>query len=230
MSTNLSRRSMLTGALALGAGTALGAGAFAPSAHANSDLGKLVAIDQNKSRFHGERNCGPTSAVIAMVAAGKLPPHYISSVTGNYKAIEAMRVYCGLSPVGYPAIDNLADKWWGSAVGDLELGLRKLGMRVDYVYGATALTRALQGNTVIYNVHHGRLLTGSSADYNYGHFIVLKGTRSDGRIAISDPAPWGYSSDGTYLRGYTWGQLDRARFVLPDKTSAQTPALVVSKA
>src|SRR5699024_1991836 len=90
--TTLSRRTAFRGLGVVGLTAA--AGLFAASqAHASDDL---VVVDQMGTGPWDAENCGPTSAVIAMVAAGREVEHYVSgeegtAVGGNARAVMEMR-------------------------------------------------------------------------------------------------------------------------------------------
>ena len=89
--STLSRRTALR---ALGLAGLTAAGLLASTqAHASDDL---VVVDQMGTGPWDSENCGPTSAVIAMVAAGRKVEHYVSgdegtTVGGNSRAVIEMR-------------------------------------------------------------------------------------------------------------------------------------------
>ena len=181
--TTLSRRTAFRGLGVVGLTAA--AGLFAASqAHASDDL---VVVDQMGTGPWDAENCGPTSAVIAMVAAGREVEHYVSgeegtTVGGNARAVMEMRARCGLSPWDDPA-EKTVD-YIGAYLGDLETGIRKADARATRAVYEEGLEAAANGSVVILHVHHGRLL-GEEADY--GHFIVAQGEDADGNLLVSDP-------------------------------------------
>lgn len=153
-------------------------------AHASGDL---VVVDQMGTGPWDAENCGPTSTVIAMVAAGREVRHYVSgeqgtAVGGNARAVIEMRARCGLSPWGEPATKTV--DYTGAYLGDLEDGLRDAGAQATRTRYEEGLEAAARGSVVILHVHHGRLL-GEEADY--GHFVVAQGEDADGNLLVSDP-------------------------------------------
>lgn len=183
MTTTISRRAALRG---LGfVGLAATTGLFATAqAKAASDL---VVVDQGGTGPWDGENCGPTSAVIALVAAGKAPEHYVSgaegaTVGGNATAVQDMRVACGLSPEGDGSAKSV--EYWGAYLKDLEAGIREYDGTATHSMFEEGVDAAASGSVVILHVHHGTLI-GENADY--GHFVVAQGTDSDGNILVSDP-------------------------------------------
>lgn len=181
--TTLSRRTALRG-LGL-VGLAAAAGLFAiDQADAASEL---VVVDQIGTGPWGAENCGPTSAVIALVAAGREVEHYVpgpegTEVGGNARAVQEMRARCGLSPWEDPEVKSV--DYVGAYLGDLEKGIRDAdgtATRFEYEEGLDA---AAHGAVTILHVHHGTLL-GEDADY--GHFVVAQGEDSEGNLLVSDP-------------------------------------------
>ncbi|ASK65606.1 hypothetical protein CFK39_06890 [Brachybacterium avium] len=181
--TTLSRRTALRGLGAVGLTAA--AGLFATSqAHAASDL---VVVDQHGTGRWGGENCGPASAVIALVAAGRQVEHYVSGTEGsakggNSRAVQEMRARCGLSPWEDPAVKTV--DYTGAYLEDLEAGIRDTDGTATHSRFKEGLETAAHGSVVILHVHHGRLL-GEDADY--GHFVVAQGKDADGNILVSDP-------------------------------------------
>lgn len=182
--TTLDRRTALRGVGAIGLTVA--AGLFATTrAHASSDL---VVVDQIGTGPFDTENCGPTSAVIAMIAAGRSVDHYVSgtegaSVGGNARAVQEMRARCGLSPWEDPATKSV--DYEGAYLGDLERGIRDADARATRAVYEEGMEAAANGAVVILHVHHGRLLGDESADY--GHFVVAQGENSEGDLLVSDP-------------------------------------------
>jgi len=181
--STLSRRTALR---ALGLAGLTAAGLLASTqAHASDDL---VVVDQMGTGPWDSENCGPTSAVIAMVAAGRKVEHYVSgdegtTVGGNSRAVIEMRARCGLSPWDDPAEKNV--DYMGAYLGDVENGIRDAGARATRARFQEGLEAAAQGAVVILHVHHGRLLGEEDADY--GHFVVAQGEDADGNLLVSDP-------------------------------------------
>lgn len=183
LDSTLSRRTALRGFGALGL-TAAGLLA-STQAHASGDL---VVVDQIGTGPWDTENCGPTSTVIAMVAAGREVRHYVSgekgtTVGGNRKAVIEMRARCGLSPWGEP--EKKTVDYTGAYLGDLENGLRDAGARATRSRFEEGLEAAARGKVVILHVHHGRLLGEEEADY--GHFVVAQGEDENGNLRVSDP-------------------------------------------
>ncbi|ATG53679.1 hypothetical protein CFK41_01960 [Brachybacterium ginsengisoli] len=180
----IDRRTALRGFGAIGLTVA--AGLFATSqAHASSDL---VVVDQMGTGRWDTENCGPTSTVIAMVAAGRTVPHYVSGtkgteVGGNIRAVEEMRARCGLSPWDDP--DAKSVDYIGAYLGDLEDGIRDAGARATRAVFEEGVAAAANGSVVILHVRHGALIDDPTA--NYGHFVVAQGEDADGNILVSDP-------------------------------------------
>jgi hypothetical protein len=179
----VSRRTALR-AFGLAGLTAAGLLASA-QAHASGDL---VVVDQIGTGPWDSENCGPTSAVIAMVTAGRQVPHYVSghegtTVGGNRRAVIEMRARCGLSPWDDPSQKSV--DYMGAYLGDLENGIRDAGARATRARFPEGLEAAAQGAVVILHVHHGRLLGDKDADY--GHFVVAQGEDADGNLLVSDP-------------------------------------------
>lgn len=202
--TTLSRRTALRGLGVVGLTAA--AGLFASSqAHASSDL---VVVDQMGTGPWDAENCGPTSAVIAMVAAGRTVEHYVSgdegtAVGGNKRAVMEMRVRCGLSPWRDPQTKTV--DYTGAYLGDLEKGIRDskaTATRARYEQGMEA---AAHGSVVILHVHHGRLIGDENADY--GHFVVAQGEDADGNLLVSDPG----RAQTIGITGYSRDHLRQAR-------------------
>lgn len=181
--TTLSRRAALRGFGVVGLTAA--AGLFAASqAHASSDL---VVVDQMGTGPWDAENCGPTSAVIAMVAAGRPAEHYVSGSKGaaeggNARAVLEMRARCGLSPWDDPETKNV--DYVGAYLGDLEKGIRDADATATRSQYKEGMAAAANGSVVILHVHHGRLL-GEDADY--GHFVVAQGEDEEGNLLVSDP-------------------------------------------
>lgn len=154
-------------------------------AHASGDL---EVVDQMGTGPWDAENCGPTSTVIAMVAAGREVRHYVSgekgtTVGGNRRAVIEMRARCGLSPWGEP--EKKTVDYTGAYLGDLENGLRDAGARATRSRFEEGLEAAARGKVVILHVHHGRLLGEEGADY--GHFVVAQGEDANGNQRVSDP-------------------------------------------
>lgn len=202
------RRTALRGVGAIGLTVA--AGLFATNrAQATSDL---VVVDQIGTGRWDTENCGPTSTVIAMVAAGRSVPHYVSGaegseVGGNARAVQEMRARCGLSPWDDPTVKNV--DYTGAYLGDLENGIRDAGARATRALYEEGMEAASNGSVVILHVHHGTLIGDPSADY--GHFVVAQGEDSEGNLLVSDPGRaqtigiTGYSRDQLLAaqRGYS---------------------------
>ncbi|ATG50816.1 hypothetical protein CFK38_04210 [Brachybacterium vulturis] len=201
--TTLSRRTALRGLGVIGLAAAVGQ--FATSqAHAASDL---VVIDQKGTGRWGPENCGPTSAVIALVAAGRRVEHYVSGAEGsarggNARAVQEMRARCGLSPWGDPTIKTV--DYTGAYLGDLETGIRDTDGTATRALYEEGLEAAAHGSVVILHVHHGRLL-GEDADY--GHFVVAQGEDAGGNILVSDPG----RAQRIGITGYSHDHLLQAR-------------------
>ena len=201
--TPISRRTAFRG---LGiASLAVATGLLATAkANAASDL---VVIDQIGTGPWGEENCGPTSAVIALVAAGKAPDDYVpgtegTTVGGNATAVKNMRVACGLSPQGDASAKSV--DYWGAYLKDLEKGIREddgTATHSEYEEGVDA---AASGSVVILHVHHGTLI---DEDADYGHFVVAQGKDSDGTILVSDPG----RAQSIGITGYSRDHLLNAR-------------------
>ena len=196
--TTLSRRTALRGLGVVGLTAA--AGLFASTqAHATSDL---VVVDQiGTGPFDGE-NCGPTSAVIAMVAAGREVEHYVSgtegaAVGGNARAVQEMRARCGLSPWEDPSVKTV--DYTGAYLGDLERGIRDADARATRAQYEEGLEAAAHGSVVILHVHHGTLI-GQDADY--GHFVVAQGEDAEGNLLVSDPGRAQEIGITTYTRDH----------------------------
>lgn len=183
MDTTISRRTAFRG---LGiAGLAGATGLFATlKAHAAS---KLVVVDQIGTGPWDQENCGPASAVIALVAADRAPDQYVSgaegaAVGGNADVVMDMRASSGLSPWGDPSAKSV--DYWGAYLEDVEKGIRAYDGTATHSQYEEGVDAAASGSVVILHVHHGTLL-GEEADY--GHFVVAQGTDSDGNILVSDP-------------------------------------------
>lgn len=181
--TTLDRRAALRGLCLVGLTAA--AGMFAGTqAHAASEL---VVVDQMGTGPWEKENCGPTAAVIAMIAAGRPVEHFVQGDAGtepggNARAVMEMRARCGISPWGEPEVKTV--DCVGAYLGNLETGIREAdgtATRAQYMQGLEA---AANGSVVILHVHHGTLL-GEDADY--GHFVVAQGEDADGSILVSDP-------------------------------------------
>lgn len=181
--STLSRRAALRGLGVVGLTAA--AGLFASSqAHADSDL---VVVDQMGTGPWDAENCGPTSAVIAMVAAGRPVEHYVpgsegAAEGGNARAVLEMRARCGLSPWDDPETKNV--DYVGAYLEDLERGIRDADGTATHSQFKEGMEAAAHGSVVILHVHHGRLL-GENADY--GHFVVAQGQDEEGNLLVSDP-------------------------------------------
>lgn len=181
--TTISRRTTLRGLGLLGLTAAVGL-FVTEQADAARDL---VVVDQiGTGPFDGE-NCGPTSAVVAMVAAGREVEHYVpgpegTEVGGNARAVQEMRARCGLSPWGEPSVKTV--DYEGAYLGDLERGIRDADGTATHSEYPEGLEAAAHGSVVILHVHHGTLI-GEDADY--GHFVVAQGEDSEGNILVSDP-------------------------------------------
>lgn len=176
--------------------------------------GKLVAINQFYTGAQSKDNCGPTSCVVALVAIGRPPTGYVSSPTGNRAPVERMRTATGVA-VG------------PTDLRQLQTALRKYGARTEYLGSdidgyEKGIQRARNGETVILNLTHGRLL--GTSGKQYGHYVVARGTDSSGRILVSDSAHWDpvNGSRGAVVP-YTVTQLRNARHV----TATFRRALVV---
>lgn len=148
-----------------------------------SPSGKLVVIDQMSTGHFSAENCGPTAAVIALVAAGKAPSGYTSAITGNRTVVETMRVACGLSPAGQPTTKSVP--YYGSDLTDVARGIKATRGGASQVSFAAAVDAAAAGKPAILHVVHGKLLGISGA--NYGHYVVALGKDSSGRLLVSDP-------------------------------------------
>jgi peptidoglycan hydrolase-like protein with peptidoglycan-binding domain len=148
-----------------------------------SSSGKLVVIDQMDTGYFSAENCGPTAAVIALVAVGRTPSGYRSTITGNAAVVQTMRVACGLSPAGQFTKKSVS--YYGSDLTDLARGIRATQGAASQVTFAAATDAAAAGWTTILHVNHGRLLGVSGA--NYGHYVVARGKDSSGRILVPDP-------------------------------------------
>jgi len=216
----ISRRAALHG---LGvAGLAAAGGLLAPvatdAAHAAADVvapetdpnvaSDLVVVDQMGTGTWEGENCGPASAVIALAAVGQAPASYVpgeagASPGGNARAVEDMRVLCGLSPSGRPTAKSV--DYWGAYLEDLEQGVAESGGSTDQVRFRTGVAAAADGAAVILNVHHGALI--EEADADYGHFVVAQGTDSDGHIRVSDPG----RAQSLGITGYSRDHLVSAR-------------------
>lgn len=180
--STVSRRTALRGLGVLGL-TAAGL-ISASQAHASDDL---VVVDQMGTGPWDSENCGPTSAVIAMVAAGREVEHYVSgehgtTVGGNARAVIRMRARCGLSPWGGPSTKTV--DYTGAGLGDLENGIRDADAQATRTRYEQGLEAAARGSAVILHVHHGRLL---DEEADYGHFVVAQGEDADGNLLVSDP-------------------------------------------
>ncbi len=201
--TTLSRRTALRGLGVIGLTAA--AGLFASSqAHATSDL---VVVDQMGTGPWDGENCGPTSAVIAMIAAGRPVEHYVSgtagaAVGGNARAVQEMRARSGLSPWEDPSVKSV--DYTGAYLGDLERGIRDADAKATRFEFTEGLEAAARGSVAILHVHHGRLL-GEEADY--GHFVVAQGEDAEGRLLVSDPG----RAQTIGIRAYSRDQLLEAR-------------------
>ena len=183
MTTPISRRTAFRGLGIAGLAAATGLLA-AKEANAASDL---VVIDQIGTGPWDGENCGPTSAVIALVAAGKAPEHYVSgtkgaAVGGNATAVKNMRVACGLSPEGDASAKSV--DYWGAFLKDLEKGIREYDGTATHSQYEEGVDAAASGSVVILHVHHGTLI---DEEADYGHFVVAQGKDSDGNILVSDP-------------------------------------------
>ena len=201
--SSVSRRTALRGLGAVGLTAAVGLLA-STQAHAADDL---VVVDQMGTGPWDAENCGPTSAVIAMVAAGRQVEHYVSGergteVGGNARAVIEMRARCGLSPWGEPE-EKLVD-YTGAYLGDLEVGIRDADARATRALFEEGLEAAARGSIVILHVHHGRLL-GEEADY--GHFVVAQGEDAEGNLLVSDPG----RAQEIGIAGYSPDQLRHAQ-------------------
>lgn len=202
--TTLSRRTALRGLGVVGLTAAAGLVA-STQAHASGDL---VVVDQmGTGPFAGE-NCGPTSAVIAMVAAGREVQHYVSgaegtAVGGNKRAVMTMRARCGLSPWEEPSVKTV--DYTGAYLGDLERGIRDADGRATHAQYEEGLKVAAHGSAVILHVHHGTLIGDEDADY--GHFVVAQGEDADGNLLVSDPG----RAQSLGITTYTRDQLREAR-------------------
>ena len=168
----------------------------------SSSSGKLVVIDQMDTGHFSAENCGPTAAVIALVAVGKTPSGYRASVTGNAKVVQNMRVSCGLSPAGQPTKKSVS--YVGSDLTDLARGIKANKGSASQVTFAAAVDAAAAGKTTILHVNHGKLLGISGA--SYGHYIVAKGKDSYGRILVSDPG----RAKSIGIKGYSRAALLKA--------------------
>lgn len=165
-----------------------------------SGSGKLVVIDQMSTGHFSSENCGPTAAVIALVAVGKTPSGYVTSITGNRKVVENMRVASGLSPAGRPTTKSVS--YYGSDLTDIARGIRATrGGKASQVSFKAAVDAAASGKTTILHVNHGRLLGVSGA--NYGHYVVARGKDSSGRILVSDPG----RAKSIGIKGYSRSRL-----------------------
>lgn len=148
----------------------------------------LVVVDQmGTGPWQGE-NCGPTSAVIALVAVGNPPEDYVAGEDGsapgaNAEAVQDLRARCGLSPHGDPAAKSV--EYWGAYLSDLERGIEGSGSSTDRTLYRAGVNAAAEGEVVILQVHHGTLIGDAEADY--GHFVVAQGTDAEGNILVSDP-------------------------------------------
>ena len=198
-SSPISRRAALSGLGVAGLAAVGGLLAPAPAAETASALlapaetdpnidSDLVVVDQTGTGPWEGENCGPTSAVIALVAAGSPPPSYVpgedgAAPGGNSSAVKEMRARCGLSDWGRPAGKTV--DYWGAYLEDLERGIGEYGGATEQVRYRAGLTAAADGAPVILNVHHASLIGDEAADY--GHFVVAQGTDSEGRIRVSDP-------------------------------------------
>jgi len=157
----------------------------------------LVVINQMQTGPWSSENCGPTAAIVAMVASGYDPEEYQEGVNNGGPAVMEFRVHAGLSPSGRP--DEKSVDYWGSDLSDLETGLTANNVSNSRETYDTGLSEAQNGKSVILHVHHGTLIGDPNADY--GHYVVARGT-TDGGIAVSDP---GRSSLG--ITGYSESHL-----------------------
>lgn len=164
-----------------------------------SPSGKLVVVDQMSTGHFSSENCGPTAAVIALVSVGKPPSGYTSSLTGNRKVVENMRVACGLSPAGKPTTKSVT--YYGSDLTDIARGIKATRGGASQVSFAAAVDAAAAGKTTVLHVNHGKLLGVSGA--NYGHYVVARGKDSSGRILVSDPG----RAQSIGIKGYSRSQL-----------------------
>ena len=142
----------------------------------SSGSGKLVLVDQMSTGTYSSYNCGPSCMVIAMVAIGRPPKGYVSDPYGNAAPVKAARTACG----------------YGSKAGGLDItwlqtGLSKYGVTSKKVTFSAGLDAAAKGKTVIFNVNHKKLLTGTVQSGDYGHYVVSNGRDSSGRFRVSDP-------------------------------------------
>ncbi|GAA1489310.1 hypothetical protein [Brachybacterium sacelli] len=203
MNTTVSRRTAFRSVAV--AGLAAAAGLFATSnAHAASDL---VVLDQIGTGPWDQENCGPASAVIALVAADRSPDEYVSgaegaAVGGNATVVMDMRAHCGLSPWGDPSAKSV--DYWGAYLEDLEKGIQEYDGTATHAEYEEGVDAAASGSVVILHVHHGALI-GEDADY--GHFVVAQGKDSDGNILVSDPG----RAQSIGITGYTRSHLLNAR-------------------
>ncbi|WP_394214036.1 hypothetical protein [Brachybacterium vulturis] len=194
--STVSRRTALRGLGLVGLTAA--AGLFASTqAHATSDL---VVVDQRGTGRWDAENCGPTSAVIAMVAAGRRVERYISGADGaerggNARAVQEMRARCGLSPWEDPSTKTV--DYTGTYLGDLEQGIRDADGTATHARYEEGLEAAAHGSVVILHVHHGTLI-GEDADY--GHFVVAQGEDAGGGTCWSPirDGPRRSTSPGTH--------------------------------
>lgn len=204
MNPTINRRTAMRG---LGiAGLAAAGGALIPATAANAAT-DLVVVDQMGTGTWEQENCGPTAAVIALVAVGNAPADYVSGSAGsapggNAPVVKDMRAFCGLSPWGQPSAKSVT--YWGADLADIELGITEYGSSISRSGYADGVDAAADGSVVILHVHHGTLI-GESA--NYGHYVVAQGTDSSGNIQVSDPG----RAQSLGITGYTRSQLLNAQ-------------------
>lgn len=162
---------------------------------------EIVLIDQLQTGPNGHDNCGPTSAVMAMIAAGHHPTGYRPNPTTEDKAamVIAMGKRMGMQ------------QGEGVGVDGIRKGLTASGASSTQTDTAQALAAVRQGHPVLLN-GHTRNLEWMNVSRGVGHWIVVVEYRGgDNYIALD---PWGgkrYETTGAAMRKFTDTLVDRDR-------------------
>lgn len=118
----------------------------------------------------GQENCGPASAVIALVAVGNAPAHRVSGAAGaapggNSTVVKDTRAHCGL-PVPGPALGHgrrplghLRVDYQGASLAGLELGISEYGGSTNRVGYGAGVGPAADKSAVILHVRPGMCVT-----------------------------------------------------------------------
>lgn len=162
---------------------------------------EIVLIDQLATGPNGHDNCGPTSAVMAMIAAGKRPTGYQKNPSTEVKRsmVVTMQDRMGMTQGN------------GVGVDGIRRGVTASGGSVSQTDTDRALAAVRAGSPVMLN-GHTRNLEWMNVSRGVGHWIVVVEYRGGDKYVALDP--WGgkrYDTTGAALKKFTNTFVDRDR-------------------